>query len=113
MPFLAQMVFYLAGVVFLLVGSFRSFTSRRAWKADARGGPSHRYKMPASLQLEIRLYNLGLCICWGVSFPYWWMRALFAGLGLVTILILLYRNDLKAPDAPPYDARSTLRLTRT
>jgi hypothetical protein len=113
MPFLAQMVFYLAGIVFVLVGSFRSFASWRAWNANTRGGRSERYKMPPSLQLEIRLYNLGFFICWGASFPYWWVRALFAGLGLVMIFILLYRNNLKAPDAPAYDAQSTLTLTRT
>jgi hypothetical protein len=113
MPFLPQTLFFCAGMVFILVGSFRSLASWRARKTNTLGRPSQRYKMPATLRIESRLYYLGMCVCWGASFPYWWARALFAGLGLATVLILLYGSNLKVADAPPYDTQSTLRLTQT
>jgi hypothetical protein len=112
MPFLPGTLFFFAGIVFILVSSFRSLASRRAWKTNSRVTPPQRYKMPASLRMEARLYYLGMCVCWSASFPDWWGRAVFAGLGLATVLALLYGNNLKAPDAPPYDAQSMLRLTQ-
>jgi hypothetical protein len=66
--------------------------------------------LSASQQIESNLYLLGWLICWAVGFSSWWMRAFSAGLTLVVIAGLLYRNNLKAPDSPPYDTESMLDL---
>lgn len=111
MPFVLQMAFFLAGIVFLPIGGFRASASRRAWKRSQPEGRPKRYKMPVGLQIESNLYLLGVFICWAVSFGEWWLRAFNAFFALATVFALLYRTNLKTLDATPYDPESTLRLS--
>lgn len=110
MPKLPELLFFSASIVLALVSSFRASAHRRAWKRSLRGGPPQRYKLSVSLEIEQRLYFLGVLICWEAGSPGWAMRAISAVLGLGGIFILLYRNNLRTQDLPPYDAESVLHL---
>jgi hypothetical protein len=110
MPKLPELLFLSASIVLALVVSFRTSAHRRAWKRSLCGGPQQRYKMPVSLEIETRLYFLGALICWEAGSPGWAMRAISAVIALAGVFILLYRNNLKTQDAPPYDAESVLHL---
>jgi len=110
MPKALELFFFVAGLFLVCVDSFRTMALRREWRRQAGGNRRGRFKLSASQQIESNLYSLGWMICWAVGFPDWWMRAAFAGLALVVIAGLLYRDNLKAPDTPPYDAGSVLDL---
>jgi hypothetical protein len=110
MPMIPELLFFSTGFVLLMVNSFRTLAHRRAWKRSIQGRPRQRYKMPLAAEVESRLYFLGALICWAVSFPDWELRAFLAALGLATVFMLLYRNNLKTKDATPYDTESVLQL---
>ncbi len=110
MPKIPELLFFCTGFVLLAVNFFRASKHHRTWKRSMHGSPRQRYKMPVSLEIESRLYFIGASICWAVSLPTWVTRAFFAALGLAAVFILLYRNNLKTQDVPPYDAESVLRL---
>jgi hypothetical protein len=111
MPFLAQTLFYLTGIVLLLASSIRQLAARKLWKAGKSSDPGGRYKVPPNQQIESALFLLGTSVCFAVSFPEWWLRAAWAILALGTILKLFCRFNLRAPDSPFYDPQSVLQLS--
>jgi hypothetical protein len=110
MPKAMELFFFVTGVFLIFVDSFRIMTFRREWRRQAPDNRQGRFRLSAAQQIESNLYWLGWMICWTVGVPGWWMRASFAGLALIVIAGLLYRNNLKAPDTPPYNASSVLHL---
>jgi hypothetical protein len=112
MPKALELFFFVAGLFLLLVDAFRTMAFRREWRRQRDDNRVGRFKLSPTQQIESNLYVLGWMICWTVGFPDWWMRASFAGLALGVTAGLLYRNNLKAPDAPPYDEGSVLGLKK-
>jgi hypothetical protein len=110
MPKAVQLFFFVAGLFLILVDWFRIRALRREWKDRQATNRQGRFKLSATQQIESNLYWLGWMVCWTVWFPGWWMRASFAGLALVMIAGLLYRNNLRAPDTSPFDPGSVLDL---
>jgi hypothetical protein len=110
MPKALELFFFVAGLFLILVDSFRIRAFRQEWRREAGDNRKARFKLSRTQRIESSLYYLGWLICWTVGFPSWWVRALSAVLALVVIAGLLYRNNLRAPDTPPYDAESMLHL---
>lgn len=110
MPKVLELGFFAAGAFLILVNAFRTKAFRREWKTQAGDNRRRRFKMSSHQRIEFQLIHLGWIICWTVAFPAWWMRGWFAGIALIVVAGLLYRNNLSARDAPPYDAGGALDL---